>query len=233
MQLLFDFDGTLADSSPGIYASFQLACNSLDLQAPAYQEFCDSIGPPVQLLARRFFPELSEQQAESFRQRFRHDYDNVRFRQCHWYDGVKLTIQALNGVAGVRLAIITNKPTQPTLELLSIGGLSEYFELVVGIDYLVTQGTGPVFANKSEAIKLVNSRLPASDGAAIYIGDTPADRRASLACGLEFIAATYGFHRWQQDELAAIPSIAGIGDLIPLLQPRWGCGQAVHCQSDA
>jgi phosphoglycolate phosphatase-like HAD superfamily hydrolase len=185
------------------------------------------------LLARRFFPQLSEQQAECFRQTFRHDYDNVRFRQCQWYEGVKPTIQALSGTAGARLAVITNKPTLPTLELLRVGGLSEYFELVVGIDYQVTQGTGPVFASKSEAIELVNSRLPVCDDAAIYIGDTPADRRATLACGLEFIAVTYGFHRWQQDELCATPSIARISDLIPLLQARAGCGQAAHCQSDA
>jgi phosphoglycolate phosphatase len=232
MQLLFDFDGTLADSSPGIYASFQLACNSLDLQAPAYQEFCDAIGPPVQLLARRFFPELSEQQAESFRQTFRHDYDNVRFRQCQWYDGVTTTIQALSGIAGAQLAVITNKPTQPTVDLLSSGGLSDYFQLVVGIDYQVWQGIGPMFSNKSEAIELVKARLPTSVSAAIYVGDTPADRRSSLACGLEFIAATYGFHRWQQYELFATPSIARISDLIPLLQLRSEWGQAVHCQPD-
>ncbi|MFN6134368.1 MAG: HAD family hydrolase [Synechococcaceae cyanobacterium] len=232
MQLFFDFDGTLADSSPGIYASFQLACYSLNLEAPPYETFCDSIGPPVQLLARRFFPDLTQHQAEDFRQLFRHDYDTIRFRQCHWYEGVKSTIQELKRTRGARLVIITNKPTQPTLELLSAGGLSEHFELVVGIDYQVTQGTGPAFANKSEAIALVLSRLSHSDTAAIYVGDTPADRHSSLSCGLEFIAATYGFHRWQQDELCATPSIARISDLIPLLQSRWGCGQAAHCQPD-
>jgi phosphoglycolate phosphatase len=233
MQLYFDFDGTLADSSPGIYASFQLACNSLGLQAPDYAEFRDSIGPPVQLLARRFFPELTEQQSEAFRQTFRHDYDNLRFRQCQWYEGVKPTIQTLAETTRARLVIITNKPTRPTQELLNAGGLSDYFELVVGIDYSLTQGTGPGFASKSEAIKFVQTELPVCQPNAIYIGDTPADRQASQACGLDFVAATYGFHRWSETELRATTHIPQISDLIPLLQRQAPRGQALHCHSDA
>ena len=217
MQLFFDFDGTLADSSPGIYASFELACKSLDLSPPAYQVFCDNIGPPVQLLARRFFPDLGEAQVESFRQAFRQDYDTVRFRQCQWYQGVKPTLQTLVESAGASLAIITNKPTRPTVELLNASELMRYFKLVVGIDYQVDVGIGPVFANKAEAISFAYSRLSECSSGAIYIGDTPSDRNASHACGLEFIAVTYGFHRWQADELGASSSISQISDLVPLL----------------
>lgn len=217
MHLFFDFDGTLADSSPGIYASFELACKSLGLTAPPYEVFCDNIGPPVQLLARRFFPDLAEVQVESFRQTFRHDYDTVRFRQCHWYEGVKPTLQALVDSAGASLAVITNKPTQPTVELLKSEELTGFFELVVGIDYQVMAGTGPVFTSKAEAIRFAREQLPECKPGAIYIGDTPSDRHASHACGLEFIAATYGFHRWQADELGASSSISQISELTPLL----------------
>lgn len=217
MQLFFDFDGTLADSSPGIYASFQLACNSLDLPPPAYTVFCDAIGPPVQVLARRFFPELKEQEVDTFRQAFRHDYDSGRFRQCHWYEGVLSTIRALAESGQDCLAIITNKPTMPTLELLREGGLSDFFELVVGIDYQVIHGTGPVFFSKADALKLAHHQLPQSDLGVIYIGDTPADRQASFACGFRFIAATYGFHRWLDTELDSITSISRPSDLTSLL----------------
>jgi phosphoglycolate phosphatase len=221
MQLFFDFDGTLADSSPGIYASFQLACNSLDLLPPAYNVFRDAIGPPVQLLARQFFPELKEQEVDVFRQTFRHDYDSGRFRQCHWYKGVMFTIRALAESGENRLAVITNKPTGPTLELLREGGLSDFFELVVGIDYQVIHGTGPVFSCKADAIKLAHYQLPQSNLGGIYIGDTPSDRMASLACGFKFIAATYGFHRWLDGELGASDRISNPSDLILLLlSPR-------------
>ena len=125
MQLFFDFDGTLADSSPGIYGSFQVACARSGLKAPAYEVFCDSIGPPVQRLARQFFPELKEAQLEIFRQAFRDDYDNHRFRQCEWYDGVEPTLQTLAHQQNIRMAIITNKPTRPTLELLKTGKIAE------------------------------------------------------------------------------------------------------------
>lgn len=226
MQLFFDFDGTLADSSPGIYASFQLACQSLGLDTPDYAAFCHSIGPPIQHLALRFFPELSEDQVETFRQIFRHDYDTIRYQQCQWYAGVRSTIETLASIAGTRLAIITNKPTRPTLELLKAGLLSEFFELVIGIDYQIIQGEGPLFPNKAAAIMCAHHRLPSSGSVGIYVGDTPSDQRASLACGLRFIAATYGFYRWREEELEGIDSLADIDDLIPMLLPLRSDGQA-------
>jgi phosphoglycolate phosphatase len=233
MNLFFDFDGTLADSSPGIYASFQLACHSLGLNTPTYDVFCDSIGPPVQLLARNFFPDLSELQVEAFRQTFRHDYDTVRFRECQWYAGTKSTIEALASIAGTRLAIITNKPTKPTLELLEAGSLSKFFELVVGIDYQEIQCDGPLFPNKSAAIMCANRRLPASSSVGIYVGDTLSDKIASLTCGLKFVAATYGFYRWRDDELEGTDSIARIYDLIPMLLAPASDGQAEQLSADS
>ena len=180
MQLFFDFDGTLADSSPGIYMSFELACSRLGLIAPAYEVFCDSIGPPVQRLARQFFPLLTDAQVETFRQAFREDYDNHRFRQCRWYAGVEATLKTLAEQEHARMAIITNKPTRPTLELLKAGEIAELFELVVGIDYPVFQGTGPAFAGKAEAIKFAHSQLDNSSPGGIYVGDTPEIGRAHV-----------------------------------------------------
>lgn len=226
MQLFFDFDGTLADSSPGIYASFEHACTSQQLTAPAYEVFCAAIGPPVQVLARHFFPQLGAADLETFRKAFRQDYDQDRFRLCHWYDGVEPTLLALSELPGARLAIITNKPTMPTVELLKVAGLLGYFELVVGIDYPVIQGSGPAFNHKHEAMHLARHRLPCNTLMGYYIGDTPSDQRASLACGLEFIAATYGFYRWQDAELKSGRHVASIKDLIPWLQSAAGLHRA-------
>jgi phosphoglycolate phosphatase len=222
MQLIFDFDGTLADSSPGIYASFQLACNSLDLQAPDFETFCSSIGPPVERLAQRFFPDLTENSLQAFRAIFRDDYDNHRFRQCVWYEGVKSTIKTLAVLPSAKLAIVTNKPTKPTRHLLHAADLLAFFPVVIGIDYQVHQGTGPLFVSKAEAISLVYSQCDQSTDPAFYIGDTLSDRDASHACGITFIAATYGFHRWSDADLCEIASIASISDLPSLL----GAGSA-------
>jgi len=218
MQLFFDFDGTLADSSPGIYASFEFACKCQGLNAPAYAVFCSAIGPPVQVLARHFFPQLSATELETFRQTFRQDYDQDRFRFCHWYDGVEPTLLALSQIPSARLAIITNKPTIPTVELLKVAGLLHYFEIVVGLDFPVIQESGPIFTQKSEAIHLAKRCLPSDTPIGFYIGDTPSDQRASVDCGLEFIAATYGFHCWQDVELNGICHLASINDLVPCIQ---------------
>lgn len=222
MHLFFDFDGTLADSSPGIYASFQLACQRLNLSPPAFDVFRDAIGPPVQQLVTRFFPDLTANKISEFRLLFRADYDNSSFRRCDWYEGLKPTLTYLSTLPYTRLSIVTNKPTRPTLDLLKSGGLLGFFDLVVGVDYQVYQGTGSVFDSKADAIRLATTRLANEAVPAFYIGDTPSDRDASQACGLDFIAAMYGFHRWQPSEVTALPTILAIIDLIPLLNKLTG-----------
>jgi phosphoglycolate phosphatase len=224
MQLFFDFDGTLVDSAPGIYASFQSTCTRLNLQAPPFDIFRNSIGPPVQLLARRFFPDLKEPELEEFRLSFRNDYDNNRFRQCSWYDGAKSTIETLAAAPKARLSIVTNKPTHPTLELLTSCGLLGCFELVIGIDYQLWNGSGPAFTSKTEALNLAYSHMEPKSSPSFYIGDTPSDREASQACGLRFVAATYGFHRWNHRELSTTSYISAITELIPLLRNATGSG---------
>lgn len=217
MLLLFDFDGTLADSSPGIYRSFGLACTKLNLEIPPFQSFRDAIGPPVQRLAKRFFPDLTDSKIEEFRLIFRDDYDHYSFRQCDWYQGAQSTIAALAASPEMSLAIITNKPTNPTLELLKAGGILDCIQFVVGIDYRIRLNLGPEFATKTDAIQLALSLAKTRFSAAVYIGDTPSDREASANCGIQFIAATYGFHRWQNSELLNIKRVTAISDLISLL----------------
>ena len=78
-----------------------------------------------------------------------------------------------------------------------------------------------------------NRRLPASSSVGIYVGDTLSDKIASLTCGLKFVAATYGFYRWRDDELEGTDSIARIYDLIPMLLAPASDGQAEQLSADS
>ena len=217
MQIFFDFDGTLADSSPGIYASFEHACRDQGLVAPPYEDFCASIGPPVEVLARQFFPRLVAAELEAFRQTFRHVYDQVNFVSVTGMTELSKHLELFQN-SQVSLSHHHNKPTIPTFKLLASAELTCYFELIVGIDYRVIQGIGSTFIRKSDAIEFAQTALPSHSSTGFYIGDTPSDRRASLTCGLEFIAATYGFHSWQESELNSTLHVPGIKALIPCLR---------------
>jgi phosphoglycolate phosphatase len=199
-HLLLDFDGTLADSSPGIYHSFCLACADLGLTAPSLTDFRYLIGPPIQHIALRLFPQLAPDALEQFRLIFRKDYDQQTYRLATWYPDVLATLNALANYDNMRMSIVTNKPTLPTVELVKAADLLGCFDRVVGIDYLALHGGESVFSSKTEALRYTLASASFRPEHSIYIGDSPSDQMASSNCSATFVAALYGFHVWNNGQ---------------------------------
>jgi len=196
MYLLLDLDGTLIDSSPGIFHSFSLACYSLGLKTPAYASFSKLIGPPVQHIARSLYPELDIAALECFRKIFRDDYDHHSYRNANWYPGVIDTLNLLSSDPGLHMIIVTNKPTRPSEELIKSAGIHSCFVDIFGVDYRLVHATGSIFASKSEALSYVLSSTPIHASQSLYLGDTPSDQEACSRSQVPFVAALYGFHKW-------------------------------------
>lgn len=215
-HLLLDLDGTLIDSSPGIFHSFVLACEVLGLPPPRYEAFREFIGPPVQHIAAAFYPGLDPVSLETFRQAFREDYDHISYRKANWYPDVIDTLRSLLTYPLLRVSVVTNKPTRPAVELMKSPGICHCFFSIVGIDYLTVDGRGPVFASKAEALSYVLSSTLSDPAQSLYVGDTPSDQLACYQCRLPFAAALYGFHRWQAKELPSV-YLERFGDIHSLL----------------
>ena len=200
-HLLLDLDGTLVDSSPGIYRSFVLACERFGLMPPGYVKFCSLIGPPVQEIAARLYPDFDPVSLEEFRGIFRYDYDNISYRMANWYPEVRDTLESLSTKSGISMSIVTNKPTKPALDLVKSKGLASCFSRIVGIDFLAVHFAGPVFSSKAEALSYVLLSASSELTKSVYVGDTPSDQEACDCCNLPFIACLYGFHRWHPQQM--------------------------------
>lgn len=196
-HLLLDLDGTLIDSSYGIHCSFISACDKFCLPPPSYKAFCPLIGPPVQEIVSLLYPKVDSVCVEEFRKVFRCHYDNFGYRMAEWYPEVGNTLRALSTNDGISISIVTNKPTKPSLDLVMSEGLASCFSRIVGIDYLATRSAGSVFSSKAEALSYVLLTASCELAQSVYVGDTPSDQEACDRCNLPFIAALYGFHRWQ------------------------------------
>lgn len=210
--VLFDFDGTLADTSLGIYRAFQCACESVNLKPPTLEDFSSAIGPPVRQLFEKFFPDTSAQNSENLVRQFRIHYDTNFYRLCHWYKGVIEYIPIL-AQETTGLGIVTNKPTSPTRLLLQETGLLNYFTLVTGID---VRGPDKSFPDKAAALAWSLNQLRTDASLAIYCGDTPSDKDACTHLGLPFLAVGYGFHRWATDSHLTVSSDYSATSAYPL-----------------
>jgi len=220
IHLLLDFDGTLADSSPGIYHAFLLACEMLGLPPPAEPAFRRLIGPPVQHIVNKIYPHLHSDDVERFRLIFRDEYDRRSFRFANWYPGVHDALHTLSAQNNICLAVVTNKPTLPAFQLLEEAKLASFFDAIIGVDYRsVTASAGVPFSSKQESIAFALASTSFKADLRLYVGDTPSDQSAAAACGLTFVAALYGFHHWPDQHMPPL-HIDAFPQLVDLLKDK-------------
>lgn len=186
--ILFDLDGTISDSSEGIYKSFQYALEQLGKEVLTEEELRPFIGPP---LANTFMDSLglSAEEAEKGVAIFRERYGAKGKFENHMYDGVTELVYTLLQ-KGHLLGIATSKPEKYAREILEYFGLATYFPIIVGASMDDT------FSGKQEIMELAirqgKTRNPEVDE--IYmIGDRFYDMEASKALGVTAIGVTYGF----------------------------------------
>ena len=203
-SVFLDFDGTLVDSSKGIFSAFSRACHSVNATIPEIDHFRQLIGPPIRAMAQHLFPDMSTGRLEELVQTFRQEYDHSEYALVEWHSGVTDAIKEATLNGSMQFCVVTNKPTIPTLAIIEEAHLIDCFKCVVGVDYREVRNSDSAFSDKAEAISYALSLAKTRADETVYIGDTPSDQRSANQCDLLFIAATYGFHAWTKDELAGV-----------------------------
>jgi len=185
-SIIYDLDGTLIDSFPGIEAAFRRAVAVVlpGREVPSLRTY---IGPPIRGIVRAVFGELPEECVSLIEQRFRADYDTNGCLECALFPGVDSILSRL-GELGLRQFVVTNKPAYPTGRVFGKFQLSEFIERFVAVDTIT-----PRFASKSEATQhlLVTSRIDPEQ--CVLIGDSPDDAEAAASTGVRFIGVAYGY----------------------------------------
>ena len=127
--ILFDLDGTLIDSKPGIVECIRFA---LDHEGVPYtSEILDKmIGPPFRVSMHDFLGQ-DEKSIEKLISLYRGEYEKYGWQHCVVFDGVKDMLAALKS-AGKRLAVATSKPIKFTNMIVKGFDLEKYFDVVGG-----------------------------------------------------------------------------------------------------
>ena len=187
-NILFDLDGTLVDSLPGIeYAVREAVRAVLTKREARIRDLRRFIGAPIRELLHLALPGVDEATLDILVERFRALYNNDGWRRTAAYISVPEILAHLIQV-GVRLFVVTNKPAVPTHNILEALRLLGYFTETVSPD-----SHAPSFASKSQATRYLMDRYQLRPDATLLVGDTPEDEMVACACGLRFAAVTYGY----------------------------------------
>lgn len=211
-DILFDLDGTLIDSSPGILASFArvLAAHGL---APVVALDPSIIGPPLADTLRTLSGIGDETLLAALADDFKRDYDAAGYRETTLYPGVAEGLAVL-AAAGTRLFIVTNKRMRPTRKILDHLGIAGHFTGVHSRDE-----TTPAAASKAAVVRRVIADRAVERRHAVFVGDSNEDAAAARKNGLRFAHAAWGYGHVENAEMSNGWSINCFDQLSMLI--RW------------
>lgn len=201
--ILFDLDGTLTDSAPGIIRCIQYALEKTGKGTWDAADLFRFIGPPLDESFEHVCgmnPAEVKQALEYFRERF------VRFGMFEnsVYEGVPELLEKLHQ-AGFTMAVATSKPQEYAQKIIKNFNLDKYFVTIAG------PGFNGELPTKADVIAEVLRRLElsASDkDSVIMLGDREHDALGARANGIEAFGAAYGYGAPGELEAAGVKNIA-------------------------
>ena len=185
--VIWDFDGTLVDTSEGIFRSLRRAFTALGLGVPAQKVLQKFVGPPL-LHSLQTYTGLDEETAVRALWTFRADYEREGIYRSRPYDGLFALVGRLRA-AGARVGVATLKPERMARLLLEHFGAAPLFDAVVGSG---EDERGEI--TKAQMVRAVMERVGCEDASqAVLIGDTAFDAEGARRAGVDFVGVSYGF----------------------------------------
>jgi len=195
--ILFDLDGTLTESEPGIVNSVKYALEKMGVYGTSDDLLRSFIGPPLfeSFVRVGMFNEADAHKAvDLYRERF----DKVGWKENSVYTGIPAILRALKK-QGAYIAVATAKPDIYSRRII------EYFGMAPYIDRLEAISLQEHHADKGE---IVRRALPEKFRRACMIGDRATDIIGANENGIDGIGALYGYGSREELEDAGACVIA-------------------------
>jgi phosphoglycolate phosphatase len=190
--VVFDFDGTLADTWRDIASALNQTLVRAGLEPVEGPDVRFWIGDGALKLLERAVPEAyrTNQKLEELFEIFRECYDRCCLDTTEAYSGIGECLEAL---AGATLAVASNKPARFLNRILEGLGLKGHFQVVLGGDTLDVRKPDPA---------IVRHLIGAMDGEpreVWFIGDSAIDVQTGREAGARTIGCAWGLRG--RDEL--------------------------------
>jgi phosphoglycolate phosphatase len=181
--LLFDLDGTLADTKADLATAVNLTLRDFGVTEHPPEHIYAFVGDGVRVLLARAFESRGAKAFEEALTVFRGHYMEHLLDQTRFYPGVE---KVLSHFAGKKKGIVTNKPIEYTLKLIDGLGARPRFDIILGGNSTANLKPHP------EMIHRALDALAVKPDAAVMIGDNVNDIQAARAAGVRSVAVGYG-----------------------------------------
>lgn len=181
--VLYDFDGTLADSTELIMRCYRHTMATHLGQAPPDEEWLRGFGTPLETQIARFARTPAERQA--MLATYREHQDQLHDTLVRPFPGAARTVAEL-ARRGVALALVTSKLRRGTLRGMDLCGLTEHFPVIITPEDVRNPKPHP------EPVLAALRRLRVDAPEAVFVGDSPHDMASGREAGTRTAAALWG-----------------------------------------
>jgi phosphoglycolate phosphatase len=211
--ILFDLDGTIADSAPGITSSLAYMFEKLGQPVPSQEELVAWVGPPI-LDSFRDLAGMTPVESAQALAIYRRHYLEHEVGGSPVFDGIPEVLRSIH-MSGIPLSLATSKPEFPASVILDHANLTQYFRVISGasIDEIRSAKTD-IIAEALNRFRMIGADFSNP----VMVGDRHYDVVGAAEHDIPTIFVTWGYG--SPDEAAgAIHSVDSPRELLPLLLP--------------
>jgi phosphoglycolate phosphatase len=186
MLLIFDWDGTLLDSTGKIVSCMQMAINELNLPFRDELQVKNIIGLGLPEAIGTLFPDIDEECCLNMMAAYSRSFREADQTPCNFYPGVQQVLEYLK-TEGHQLAVATGKSRKGLNRVLHNLQLTEFFDGSRCADET---------ASKPDPLMLMQlmSEFSVEPRDAVMVGDTEFDLGMANNAGIKSVAVSYGAH---------------------------------------
>ncbi len=182
--IVFDLDGTLADSLPDLINAANYAMRRLGLPERPGEAFKGMIGGGERMFMERLLGPGHQALLEDCLELYLDYYTRHCCDRTRLYSGVPETLERLSGK---KLAVLSNKLQRLTQQILTALGIARFLDASRG------GGAGLPLKPAPEPLLALIRDLRVEAGRTLMVGDKPADVNCARGAGAHCAAVTYGY----------------------------------------
>ena len=212
--VIFDCDGTIADSQHAIHRAMQMAFGTLGLTAPPRERVRTVVGLSLVEAIARLLVETERDKAPMLAECYKRAFAELRTRPNHQeplFPGLADLISRLHAHKDVLLGIATGKSTRGVERLLKNEGLHHCFTTLQTADHHPSKP-------HPSMILTAMAETGADPRRTVMIGDTTFDMEMARAAGVGAIGVAWGYHAPEHLQESGARAVAedheSLGELI-------------------
>lgn len=182
--VIFDFDGTIADTSEGILDSHRYTFAAMGKSIPSDNVLRSIIGGALLETYKKRFG-FTKNQARKAVNIYRERYAEIGIHKACLYPGFKDTISELKR-RRYKIGVATLKAERFASYMLNEMGIINYFDAICGMDDSDEY-------TKASLVRKCCASCGVDEHEAVLIGDSDSDINGSIEAQVDFIGVTYGF----------------------------------------